>query len=96
MSAALLLLLLGVSGTLAAPSEPASPFLEGLDDFLAAFDGLALPGDPVAEAAEAGRQEPLSAPVQEPEIVTEVRISGQHKHQFCLHAVACRTDLRWE
>ena len=88
MSVARLLLLLGVSGALAAPSEPDSPFLEGLDDFLAAFDGLALPGDPLAEAAEAGAQELVPAPVQEPEIVTEVRISTEYMHQF-LHATAC-------
>ena len=69
----LFLLLLTLRCSLAAPVEsPATenPFLEGLDDFLAAFDGLALGGDPMAtpEPAATETTEP-----HEPEVVTEVR-----------------------
>lgn len=63
----LLMLLVAVPAS-AAPSGP-TDFLDGIDDFLAAFGGLALSGDPLAEAEQ---EEPTAEPVTEPAVVTEV------------------------
>ena len=71
----LFLLLLTLRCSLAAPVEsPATenPFLEGLDDFLAAFDGLSLGGDPMA-TPEPAATDGETTETTEPEVVTEVR-----------------------
>ncbi|KAF0291391.1 Kininogen-2 [Amphibalanus amphitrite] len=66
----LLLLLLALSGALAAPATD-SPFLDGLDEFLSAFEGLGLAGDPLAEPAPA-EAETGTEPPPEQQVVTEV------------------------
>ncbi|XP_043223926.1 uncharacterized protein LOC122382531 [Amphibalanus amphitrite] len=66
----LLLLLLALSGALAAPATD-SPFLDGLDEFLSAFAGLGLAGDPLAEPAPA-ESETGTEPPPEQQVVTEV------------------------